>query len=200
MVRSVYGFGVNDSGYKVTRKVGSDQVTWVCPYYAKWRGMLKRCYDKNLKTKFPSYSECVVCDEWKYFSNFKKWVDEQPNKNWKDCELDKDLLIEGNKIYSSTTCIFITRQVNQFLKDRALDRGECLLGVTYHKKQHKFHAYCNNPFSTKQEYLGVFNTEIEAHMAWKRKKHEFACMLAEFPENILVSEILKKRYTQLTGE
>ncbi len=194
MSRLVYGYGINDSGYKVTRVIGNEKVKWVCPYYSKWRGMLKRCYDIKLKSKFPSYLNCTVCEEWKYFSNFKRWVDSQPNRNWKDCELDKDLLVEENKLYSPRTCVFITRQVNQFLKDRAKDRGEFLLGATYHSKHNKFYAYCNNPFSTKQEYLGSFNTEIDAYIAWKNRKHEFSCMLAEIPENMLVSEILRKRY------
>jgi hypothetical protein len=110
-------------------------------------------------------------------SNFIKWVDSQPNRDWKNCQLDKDLLLKGNKIYSPETCVFIDRNINNFLIDRKNFRGKYLLGVSYHNGRYR--SRCNNPFTGSEMFIGNFDTEMEAHLAWKSQKHEFACMLAD---------------------
>lgn len=76
---------------------------------------------RNILKKKPSYIGVKVCDEWKYFSNFKKWFDE--NYRWdlveKDImvELDKDLFSDDNgKIYIPDTCIFLPRKINAMMK------------------------------------------------------------------------------------
>jgi len=78
--------------------------------YKIWNSMLQRCYSpKKLKTS-PSYIGCSVCDEWLNFTNFLKWY----KANYLEgMELDKDSLIEGNKIYSPNTCKFISSFENK---------------------------------------------------------------------------------------
>ena len=73
----VYGVGVNDSAQatKTMIRVGGVQKQiWRCPYYGKWVNMLQRCYSELYHDKFPTYKDCTVCEEWKYFSKFKKWM------------------------------------------------------------------------------------------------------------------------------
>ena len=62
-------------------------------------GMLKRCYGEGVCYR-PSYEGCVVDEEWHLFSEFKKFYDA---KYIPGCELDKDLIFPGNKVYSSKT-------------------------------------------------------------------------------------------------
>lgn len=79
--------------------------------YKKWRWMLLRCYNQDELEKEPSYKECEVCDEWMNFQNFAKWIHE----NMYECdnlELDKDLLVTGNKLYSPHTCCLIPHEIN----------------------------------------------------------------------------------------
>ena len=167
----VYGVGINDSLLPVVQTDIVNEkktIVWICPYYKKWRTMLQRCTSKSVQNKYPNYKGCYVCDEWKYFSNFKEWVDEQPNKNWEKCELDKDLLFKGNKCYSPTTCIFISKKVNTFINNKGVE----LVGASWNQSANKFQARVRNSFTGKEEYLGLFHTQQAAHDAWKARKLE----------------------------
>jgi hypothetical protein len=75
-----------------------------------WTGMLERCYSEKCHARNPTYKECSVCDEWHNFQNFAKWF----FKNYiKGFELDKDIKVKGNKIYSPDTCIFVSPKKNR---------------------------------------------------------------------------------------
>jgi hypothetical protein len=149
---------------------------------------------------YPTYKGCTVCNEWKYFSNFIKWVDSQPNRDWQNCAPDKDFLVVGNKHYSPDTVIYIPRSLNVFITDRSNNRGHLMLGVTdksYNSSKSPFEAKCNNPFTEGGyvgRYLGVFATELQAHKAWQAKKHEYACQLADLQQDPRVAKALRERY------
>ena len=190
----VCGVGVNDSDYvtEVKKRVGGKRVVlWVCPFYRKWKNMLKRCYNTSyLKTR-PTYQGCSVCEEWHTFSNFKKWMEQQ---DWEGKHLDKDLLFEGNKIYSPNTCIFVHSIVNSFvLKPKRTEK--CLpSGVT--ARGNGFLAQCNDPFKRRKKRIGVFNTPEEAHIAWAIRKYEYAVELSEsdYVSDDRVREVLLSKF------
>ena len=192
----VYGVGVNDADYNVYEYVtvdGKSKIVWTCPFYRTWKHMLERCYSEKYQSKKPTYKGCSVCDDWLIFSNFKSWTEEQ---DWEGKQLDKDLLKEGNKIYSSEYCIFVDRKINSFVIDRSNDRGKYMLGVCWHKNTGKFKSSCRNPFTGTQETLGYFIDELEAHSTWKTHKHELACQLAdsEYCTDPRLAEALRTRY------
>lgn len=193
----VEGVGINDADYVIARNEillsGKQRRTWVCPFYSKWTEMIKRCYSEKYQTNKPTYRGCTVCEEWLTFSNFKAWMESQ---DWKGKQLDKDLLKEGNKIYSPDYCIFVERKINMFVTDSGAARGEYMIGVHFHIPLGKFQAECRNPFIKKSEYLGIFNTELDAHLAWKKRKHELACQLAEseYCNDPRLAEALRTRY------
>lgn len=194
--RLVCGVGINDAGYVVKKHENVDgklKLVWICPFYSRWKDMLKRCYSDKFHSKRPTYKGCTVCDEWLTFSNFKSWMETQ---RWEDCQLDKDLLIEGNKVYSPETCVFVHRTVNMFTTDHGVARGEYMIGVNWHKANSKFRSMCRNPFTGKQEHLGLFDNELDTHLAWKKRKHEMACQLAEseYCNDPRLAEVLKTRY------
>jgi hypothetical protein len=43
-------------------------------------------------------------------------------------------------------------------------------------------------------YIGLFKTQELTHLAWRIKKHGYACRLAELQENPKVAEALLNRY------
>lgn len=197
-----FGWGINDVNYSVTRYAivdGKYKQVWMCQYYADWKEILKRCFNEKLHQKHPTYKNCTIYEGWKYLSNFIKWVDSQPNRDWQNCSPDKDLLIVGNKQYSPDTVVYIPAALNRFILDRGNDRGELMIGVCpNHHKDKPYQAQCSNPFNKRKGgYIGVFITELEAHLAWKAKKHEYACKLAESQEDPRVAEALRSRYLQL---
>lgn len=185
----VYGIGVNDADYVVKKVINGKQVK--CDFYKRWQGMLQRCYSKTAKIKFPSYVDCSISSDWLIFSNFKQWMERQ---DWNGKELDKDLLVEGNRVYSSEYCVFITQGVNAFLTDRASCRGDHPIGVSFDVVRGKFKSYCRNPFTDKLETIGYFYDDKLAHLAWRKRKNELANQLADLQPDSRVANALRLRY------
>ena len=205
--RLLCGIGINDADYVVNVQETTEErypngrkkpkLVWTCPYYNRWTNMLVRCYSKKYHVKRPTYTYCVVCEDWLTFSNFRKWM---ITKDWDGMHLDKDLLKEGNKAYSPETCVFISNKVNSFTIDRGSARGKYLIGCYWDKPTKKFMSNCRNPFTKKKEFLGYFDTELEAHLTWKKRKHELACQLAvsEYVTDERVKQVLLHKYENYT--
>lgn len=185
----IYGVGVNDVDRPVYTKLDGEKV--VCPFYDRWRGMLRRCYDPRLHLKHPTYAECSVTEEWLLFSNFEEWM---LGQDWEGSQLDKDLLEAGNKLYSPDFCVFVPKKLNTFITDSGASRGEYALGVYLRKDIGRFKASCNNPFTGKYEHLGYYDTPEEAHLVWRKRKHELACIYADQQTDPRVADALRTRY------
>lgn len=164
----VQGVGVNDLGYS-THIVDGKRVT--LKSYTKWTNILIRCYSGWYAQEHPTYVDCKVCAEWHYYSAFKDWMDNQSYDG--NMDLDKDFLVEGNKIYSPDTCILIPQEINKFLTIRTNDRGANPLGVTRATRWSKkyYRAQCNN-YEGKRCAIGSYYSEMEAHMAYLKFKLE----------------------------
>lgn len=195
------GWGINDVDYKVEIKeklidCNKSKLVWRCPYYEDWTNMIVRAHNVNYSNSRPSYSNVTICDDWKCLSNFIKWVDSQPNRDWQNCALDKDLLLDGNKYYSPENCVYIPKSINSFILSCKRSRGNLLIGVTFScRKKNPYSAQCRNPFNRKCSYVGMFPTELEAHKAWQAKKHEYACALADLQDDPRVADALRQRYS-----
>lgn len=188
--RLVHGVGINDADYAVTKREKGKQV-WRCPYCQTWRDMLRRAYCGKYKQKYPTYEGITVCGEWHSFMNFRSWMETQ---DWEGKELDKDILFQGNKVYSPDTCVFVDGIVNTFLNDQAAARGEWPLGVYWNEQSKKFKSQCSNPFTKKREFLGYFHCPDQAHQAWRKRKYELACRLADMQTDERVAKALRTRY------
>ena len=196
--RLLYGVGVNDSVETVT---GSVQVRTesgckqkrirTCPFHAVWSSMLDRCYSKPLRKVNPTYEGCTVCDDWLLFSTFKSWMEKQ---DWKDKQLDKDLIVPNNMLYSDKTCIFVSQEVNLFIAgDKKFIEGQMPRGVCWSKCAGKYMARCSSKGDSNR-YLGLFTSKKEAHNAWLTEKLKLARILASKQDNPLVARALIDRY------
>lgn len=201
----VCGIGNNDADYDVQKKEPicyadgkqKRKLVWECPYYQTWVNMLKRCYSAGYQERYPTYIGCTVSEDWLTFSNFRTWMEKQ---DWEGKQLDKDLLFEGNKVYSPDTCVFVSQTVNKFVTDSGAARGEWLIGVYWCKQTQKFRGMCSNPFIKKKEHLGRFNSEQEAHNAWVKRKLELAYELAAIQTDERVAKALISKYTNYKQE
>ena len=140
----VCGIGIND--YAGCVKIKGKHIK----SYKTWGHILERCYSTRCQIKHPTYIGCSVCSEWLFFSNFKLWYDANYINGF---DVDKDILIKGNKVYSPTTCIFVPRYLNSLLTDAANNRGKMPIGVSERKPNNKnrkvnstYQASCNNGY------------------------------------------------------
>ena len=140
--------------------------------YDLWNGMLVRCYSDIFKKKRPTYEGCEASENFKSYEYFYEWCNKQVGFNNKDWQLDKDLLIKGNKVYSETTCVFLPREINSLLINCTASRGEHLIGVYWSKTANAFVARVSRNKGC-SEHLGLFNTELEAFHAYKQAKEAF---------------------------
>lgn len=178
--RSVFGIGyIGQGDYKVMvdRKP--------TPQYATWRSMLNRCYNHNkeyCKNNY-TYIDCTVSDEWHNFQTFSKWYDENYYEiQGEEIQLDKDILIKGNKIYSHETCVFVPKKINTlFIKGDSM-RGEFPIGVSFNKNTNKYSAKC----SDKGKILNLgyhYDTPEEAFRVYKSVKEKLIKEVAKEYKN-----------------
>ena len=133
--------------------------------------MIGICYNEKFHQRQPTYEGCTVSDEFKDYSKWREWYDKYPYKQ-DDWQIDKDLLIKGNQVYSENTCIFIPREINQVLTKSTASRGEHLIGVSWSKTNKAFVATVRKN-KGKPEHLGYFKTEVEAFNAYKQAKEAY---------------------------
>ena len=169
---SVCGVGIVGIKYPISE--GGVQIK----EYTLWNSMLKRCYSDCSKKKRPTYEGCEVSDKFKSYEYFYEWCNKQIGFNNKGWQLDKDLLVKGNKIYSEDSCVFLPNEINLLLTKRTASRGNHLIGVYYHKRGKVFMAQVSKN-KGKPERLGFFNTELEAFNAYKTAKESFIKEQAE---------------------
>ena len=156
-----YGWGINDyDGFTIQH--GKLDIA-----YSHWTSMLERCFVHERKSK--SYVKCKICDEWKYFSNFRKWFYENYNPNVSDCQIDKDIIIKGNKLYSPDTCCLIPSRINLLFVQRGEGRGKSYNGVEKIKKS-RFRATLSN--GKENVKIGIYDTAEDAFYAYKKAKED----------------------------
>ena len=167
---SVYSIGVLGTKYPPTISGRNTKE------YDLWTSMLERCYSDNFKNKHPTYKDCEVSDNFKSYEYFYEWCHNQigfgVDGNGNPFQLDKDLLIKGNKVYSESTCVFLPKEINSVLIKCAASRGEYYIGVCWSKTHKDFKAQVSKN-KGESEHLGYFKTELEAFNAYKTAKESF---------------------------
>lgn len=157
-MKLIHNFGVNDlAGSSSTR------------IYNLWRSIIERCYSEKSFARHPSYRVCEVSEQFKMLSGFSNWCENQIGFGRDGWELDKDLLIKGNKEYHPEKCVFLPRELNGFLRTRKKARGKYPIGVTTGR-----HGAIVAQLSNKKEriYLGQFTTPELAFYAYKETKEK----------------------------
>ena len=168
-VASVFGVGITGTKYPITINGVKTKE------YVLWKGMLQRCYSD---TQYPTYEGCKCSENFKSYEYFYEWCNKQvgfDNEGW---HLDKDLLVKGNKVYSEKTCVFLPQEINSLLIKSTATRGKHLIGVYWSNTNKAFVAQVRKN-KGKQEWLGCFNTELEAFNTYKTAKESYIKEQAE---------------------
>jgi hypothetical protein len=182
--KSIFGIGyIGDGKYKPSLNNKDTH------QYRKWYGMLERCYDPKCHEKQPTYKGCSVAEEWHNFQHFAAWYDENYYElNGQRMELDKDILVKGNKIYSPETCVFVPQKINALFTKNDVNRGELPIGVN--KSGNNYRARCmDGNGDDKRVSLGNFKTPVEAFMAYKLHKEKYLKEIAEKFKDVIPTKL-----------
>lgn len=178
---------IKNNFYPSVSNIGYIGDTTVCTHEGKikraydvWQHMIKRCYNDHSK-RYCRYGGrgVKVCEEWHNFQNFEKWY----NENYYEIkgeiiELDKDILIKNNKIYSQNTCLFVPQKINTIFIKSNSTRGDLPIGVSYisHTTK-KYVANCS--IHNVLKHLGFYDTPEEAFRAYKTAKESYIKQVAD---------------------
>lgn len=129
-IPTVYGHGY--IGYGKHKTVENGKHTRM---YKIWTSMLQRCYSG--KDYVSTYNDCTVCKAWLNFQNFAQWYEE----NYYEIEgqrmhLDKDILYQGNKIYSPHTCVFVPQNINLMFRKNVHTPRRKILAIAEEYKEY----------------------------------------------------------------
>lgn len=140
-----------------------------------WIQMLRRCYEnkENRTKEYMPYIDCSVDERWFNFLNFKEWCNHQKGFTFPDSQLDKDLLVKGNKVYKPEICLFLPRKVNNLFK-RTDTKG-------FTKYRKKFQSHCAD-FNGKILFIQTEDKE-ECREWYKATKKSVIMEYAEFYKN-----------------
>ena len=157
--------------------------------YSYWMRMITRCYSEKEQSK-PScraYIGCTVSEEWHNFQNFAEWCVanqycgklDHKGKLW---HLDKDILMEGNRVYQPECCTFVPNVINSFFVTTEIGNTG-YLGVNYIKPATKgskdgYISRCGDSEGVRK-YLGYYDTPKLAYQAYREAKIEAAKDLAD---------------------
>jgi len=121
-----------------------------------WRNMLNR-ETKGLAS---------VSQEFRQYVNFENWVLSRYSEQFlieNNFQLDKDLKVFGNKVYSENNCLLIPQMLNNLVK----------IGKGFEVRNGRYYAAIVSNSTSKKVYLAAFDNEADArHCYLKAKAHE----------------------------
>lgn len=166
--------------------------------YKLWKNMLERVYCLKTRYRRQSYEDTEVCEDWHNFQNFAEWCLTQEHFFSKDSkgrcyQLDKDILLKGNKIYSPETCCFVPHEINSLFVFGKSKRGEFPIGVWFDRRSGKYQADVSKNGET--VYLGVFETPKKAFEHYKKVKESHIKEVAEIWEDRTDGKVYKALLT-----
>lgn len=160
-----------------TGYIGEGQYTTQHPAYKTWTHMIRRCYEYSTLNNRPTYEGCEVYNEWHNFQNFARWYEENYYEIDTDkMQLDKDILLKNNKIYSPTTCCFVNHTINSMFTSKKRFRNSV---IGSYKRNNKYEVSCENTLLKKKQHLGTFVSEEDAFIAYKEYKESVIKAVAD---------------------
>lgn len=171
--RLVYGQGLVEKGKHPLRICGKPTRE-----LRLWKGMLKRCYEERHHEEYPTYRGCSTSDSFKNFQYFAEWCNNQKGFCCEGWQLDKDILIRGNKVYSEDNCVFVPISLN--------------LNFTC-KDVKGYYTLPNGKYTSNYggRHLGTFQTKECAVFAYNAAKTEFLKNILDINREHLDSRVIQ---------
>lgn len=153
--------------------------------YIRWAHMLERCGE------YKNYKDVSVCTSWYNFQNFASWSIKQAGYS-RNSQLDKDLLIKGNRVYSPDTCCYVPHRVNSLvIKSSGVKEDGLPCGVIWVARDGLYKASYRGLNSERFQY---WTKSLEDAFSWyKQGKESVVKAVAEKFKN----ELDEKTYLAL---
>lgn len=165
MAKLIHGIAYNSGGKYKTKDCGVRD-----PAYRAWFAILSRCYAESTQARQPTYIGCSIDSRWYDYQDFAEWFYNHKYSGM-GYQLDKDLLIPDNKIYSPETCCFVPQELNKIIIGCGKSRGKYPQGVDYHKQAEKYRAQIR--IEKRKVSLGLFDSTDEAHRSYISAKESY---------------------------
>jgi len=153
--------------------------------YTAWSSMLSRVHPTKTIEHYRTYENCSVEKDWYNFQNFADWFYQQPNWDKKGFQLDKDLIIIGNKHYGPKTCSLLPSQINSLLIDSKNIRGDLPMGVSKLGEKYQAHVKQKNYL----KHIGTYSTVEEARVCYIEAKKQQIKRTAEKYKDVIDSRV-----------
>lgn len=158
---SVFGVGYFGHGKYRAKKNGVHDEA-----YCAWKDMLRRCYDEKFHLRWRTYAGCSVCKEWHNYQVFAEWFYKQKRQTgW---QLDKDILINGNREYSPRACRLVPVAINSLFSRVPEELKNGYTGVR--KVGSSYRAEFT--VDSKRIHVGNYKSAEEASAAYVKAKNE----------------------------
>lgn len=191
-IKSPYCKSLNGVGY-----VGEGEYTYDDKWYDYWRSMIERVTSNN-NGNLRTYIEATLCEDWYNYQNFAKWAEENYYQVQDlKMELDKDILVKGNKLYSPETCVFVPHNINTLFVKADKSRGDLPIGAYWHERDQEYRAQCSyitDKGVRKNKWLGGYDNPEDAYMAYKRFKESHIKDIAEKYKEYIPDKLYKALY------
>lgn len=143
--------------------------------YEVWKDMLRRCYCTKNAIHSPTYGGCTVTPYWHNFQNFALWYTNH-SFNYQGYQLDKDILQDGNTVYSPEYCTLVPQVINGVFRDfkNSIRSDELPVGVARTKSgNYKATAY--------GAHLGTYDSLKDAeHMVLNHKQFNLLSIAEQY--------------------
>ena len=167
----------------IGKRIGVNSNKEIKKSYDVWNSMHTRCNNSQYHELEPTYKDKYVCEDWIYYNKFKEWFDKNYYNLGEECmQLDKDILVKGNKVYSPETCIFVPQRINNLFTKTDAKRGEYPIGVYYKTKEKQLTSgmsYLDENGKKKYRGFGYFNTVEDAFNCYKTNKESYIKQVAD---------------------
>jgi hypothetical protein len=154
--RALYGVGYLGEGKYTCHENGV-----LTNHYVAWASILCRCYYEKNRHLNSSYEGCGTIKEWHNLQYFSEWYYDNIYDvgNGERMHVDKDILFNGNKLYSPDTCIIVPQKINILFHTKEKKRDPDLPNAI-HRCKTGYQSFYNG------KSLGVFNSvesAVKAH-------------------------------------
>lgn len=146
--------------------------------YEAWSSLLKRCFDKKCK-RHHYYKDCTVDERFKEFHDFDAWARQQIGYGVPGFQLDKDILVKGNRHYGPDTCVFIPQDLNVVVHGKHKKKHSTPAGVRVEDRRPIVRFVAKIGINGRTINLGTFDTPELAFLAYKAAKEERIKEVAE---------------------